>query len=129
MKKAKQLAVYIDCSGAFMMEQYNQMIVSRKIVFQSDENEEYVSHHPSLLLRFCKKNRHQKASYAEIKYIIKHYQQVILFGPGNENNDVAPLITTSRHRRNIQVEHIVTQPLTPLQIHHFALNYFKTTLK
>ena len=125
MIKTKQLAIFMDDKNALFMELYNHMIVSRNIVFKSKENEEYIQYNYSMPSFGSDKHHHELAYYKEISNIIRHYQQVVLFGPIDAENEVYRLLKTDEHFKKIKIDFVYTKEMTDFQIHEFALDYYK----
>jgi hypothetical protein len=125
MLKIKQLAIFMDDTNALLMELYNHMIVSRNIILKSKENEEFPQYNNLVPAIGSDLHLHQLANYNEISNIIRNYQQVVLFGPLNVENEFYKLLEADRHFKKIKLDVINTDKMTNLQIHKFVLNYYK----
>jgi recombinational DNA repair ATPase RecF len=125
MIKIKQLAIFMDDTHVLLMELYNHMIVSRNIVFKSKENEEFIEYNNLLPVFGSDVQQHQLAYYKEISNIIRNYQQVLIFGPVNVENEFYKLLEADHHFKKIKLEIVNTKVLNEVQIHEFVLNHYK----
>lgn len=126
MKKIKQLAICMDHSNAFLMELYNHMIISRKIISRSKDNEEQDNHAiHSMPIEPAEKLQLQKSFYKEISDIIKNYQQVVLFGPTDANVELYKLLEADHSFENTKIELVNTDKMTDNQMHDFVKKYYK----
>jgi hypothetical protein len=125
MMQSKQLAIFMDNTGALLMELYNHRIVSRNIVFKSKENEEFIQYHYLKPLLSTDKQWHQSAYYKELGDIIKNYEQVVIFGSSRAKKGLYEFLETDHHFRNIRIQLVTTKKMTDSQIHEFVLNYYK----
>jgi hypothetical protein len=109
MHNIKQLGIYMDHAHAFLMELENGMILSRNILSGCIETEN---------------KQLQAAYYNEISDIIRHYQQVVLFGPTDAKNELHNLLTDNHLFSNILIKLVDTDKLTDADMHKFVKEYF-----
>jgi len=115
----------MDDTNALLMELYNHMIVSRNIVFKSKVNEEFIDYNYSEPLISNDIEWHHSVYLKEISDIIKHYQQVVLFGPTKNKDELYKMLNTDHHFKDIKIESIDTTKMSEFQIHNFVLDYYK----
>ena len=126
MKNFKQLGIYMDHAHAFLMELENGMILSRNIVSGWKESEEKENKHVHSLGFHCDEKKHfQSLYYKEISEIIRHYQQVLLFGPTDAKNELHNLLKDNHLFNEVKTELVETDKLTDVQMHEFVKEYFK----
>ena len=120
MKKIKQLAVWMDHSNALLMEYNNHTIESAdmKIKKADDKDAHEIEVH-------SKEEQHnQSVFFKEISEIIRHYDDVLLFGPTDAKNELVNLLKENHLFENIKIELRNTDKLTENQIHAYAHEYF-----
>lgn len=126
MKNIKQLGIYMDHAHAFLMELENGMIISRNIV--SGWKELAADDLPEkhfMGFNCSEKKQLQMRYFAEISYIIRHYQQVVLFGPTDAKNEMNNLLADNHLFKDIKVELVNTDKLSDKEMHTFMKEYFK----
>ena len=126
MHKIKQLGIYMDHAHAFLMELEGGMIVSRNIISGWSETNEKPKRDGHLMnCHHDEKKQLQSAYYHEISDIIRHYQQVVLFGPTDAKNELHNLLSDNHLFKDIKIKLVETDKLTDVQMHEFVKEYFK----
>jgi ADP-heptose:LPS heptosyltransferase len=126
MKNFKQLGIYMDHAHAFLMELENGMILSRNIVSGWIETEQKPNQDNHFMGFNCGEKKHlQSAYYHEISEIIRHYQQVVLFGPTDAKNELNNLLKVNHLFNEIKIEIVDTDKFSNEQMHEFMKEYFK----
>ncbi|MEI6755060.1 MAG: hypothetical protein WCK78_18080, partial [Paludibacter sp.] len=123
------LGIYMDHAHAFLMELENGMIISRNIFSGWIETEDKPSEESHFMCFHSGEKKHlQSAYYHEISDIIRHYQQVVLFGPTDAKNELQNLLTDNHLFNEIKIELVDTDKFTDEQMHEFVKEYFSSTL-
>ena len=126
MHKIKQLGIYMDHAHAFLMELENGLIISRNIVSGWIETEDKPNQDKHFMDFNCGEKKHlQSAYYHEISDIIRHYQQIVLFGPTDAKNELHKLLSDNHLFKDIKIKLVETDKLTDVQMHEFVKEYFK----
>ena len=126
MKKINQLGIYMDHAHAFLMELENELIISRNILSEWKETPEVVNQDSHFMGSHSAERKHlQMVFYREISDIIRHYQQVVLFGPTDAKNELFNLIKDNYLFTNIKKDLIDTDKLTVAEMHDFVKEYYK----
>lgn len=126
MKKIKQLGVCMDHTHAFLMELENNMIISRNIISGWKDTDE-IDNNGSHLTGFHnpEKKHLQARYYSEISDIIRHYQQVVLFGPTDAKNELHNLLKDNHLFEDIKIVLVNTDKMTDTEMHTFMKEYYK----
>lgn len=125
MIKINQLAIFMDEANSLLIELYNHIIVSRNRVFKVVDNEDDIQSMYREPLQWTDKQWHHLAYYKEISDIMRNYRQVVLFGPIDTRKELYKLLEADHHFKNIEIDFFDTHKMTDLQIHDFALDYYK----
>jgi predicted metal-binding protein len=121
MIKINQLAIFMNEANALLMELYNHIIVSTSRVFKAEDIQSMYGEP----LPWTDKQWHHLAYYKEISDIMRNYRQVVLFGPIDTRKELYKLLEADHHFKNIEIDFFDTHKMTDLQIHDFALDYYK----
>ena len=126
MKKIKQLGICMDHAHAFLMELENGKIISRNIVSGWRETEPEVNQDSHLMSGHSSEKKFLQAIYyKEISNIIRHYQQVVLFGPTDAKNELFNLLKADHHFENTKIELKTTDQMTQTEKQDFVVKCFK----
>jgi len=126
MQTKRQLGIYMDHSHAFLMEIENNMIVSRDIQsgwnerVENNQQENHLSGEHSTERKIL-----QSIYYKDISEAIKHYQQVVIFGPTDAKNELNNLLKDNHLFNDTSVELVNADKMTLAEMHTFMKKYFK----
>jgi hypothetical protein len=125
MKKIKQLGICMDHAHAFLMELENGKIISRNIASSWRETEPEVNQDSHLMRGHSSEKKFLQAIYyKEISEIIKHYQQVVLFGPTDAKNELHNLLTNDHLFNDVKIELVTADKMTQTERQEFVVKYF-----
>jgi len=127
MKKIKQLGIFMDHAHAFLMELENGLIISRNIVSGwEDAQQKDKEDNDNTKFNSSEKKFLQSAFYKEISNIMRHYQQVVLFGPTDAKNELYNLVRTDHNFENTIIELKTTDEMSATDRQKFVVRYFKS---
>ncbi len=124
MIRAKNLGIWMDHSNAHLMELTVTPIESKTINsrFTHEAKEQSLSKSENLMHN---KEQHQQSEYyKKLGEIIKHYQDVILFGPTNAKIELLNTLRADHLFAKIKIAVKQTGKLTENQQHAFVREYF-----
>ena len=124
MTTAKNLGIWMDHLNAHLMELTVAPIESKTInsKFTHEAKEQSLSNSENLMHN---KEQHQQSEYyKKLGEIIKHYQDVILFGPTNAKIELLNTLRSDHLFAKIKIEVKQTGKLTENQQHAFVREYF-----
>jgi hypothetical protein len=128
-QSTKQLGICMDRSHALLMELENNHIISRNIVSGLNETDKVDIQDTHFLgFQWSEKQHLQKVYFTEISDIIKHYQQVVLFGPTDAKDELYKLVEANRQFHNIKIKLANTDRMTEVQMHEFVKEYYKLSI-
>ena len=126
MIRSKYLGIWMDHSNANLMELTAATIETKTIdsTFTHEAKEESLSKSESLMHN---KEQHQQSEYyKKLGDIIRHYKDVILFGPTNAKVELLNILRADHLFATIKIEVKQTGKLTENQQHAFVREYFST---
>ena len=124
MKAVKRLGICMDHAHAYIMEYginpARLSIISSKFTHEekadSIEKSESLMHH---------KEQHElSAYYKQIAEIIRHYDEVLLFGVTNAKVELHNILKGDHLFEKVHIKVINTDKMTENQQHAFVANYF-----
>jgi len=125
-QSTKQLGIYMDLTHALLMELENNQIISRNIVSGLKETDITVKQDAhSCGFQWTENLDLQKVYFTEITDIIKHYQQVVLFGATDAKDELYKLLEAHHRFNDIRIEMLNTGIMTNAQMHEFVKEYYK----
>ena len=98
------------------------MIISRNIVFKSEEPEYTNSDVRCATYNLCCKTNRKANYFKEISDIVKNYQDVVLFGPTKTKFEFYDQLKADKHFNKIKIECFNTNKMTESQMHDFVLD-------
>jgi ADP-heptose:LPS heptosyltransferase len=125
MKNFNKLGIYMDLTHALLMELEDNQIISRNIISglnETDSTDKQENHF--LGFEWTEKQHLQKAYFTEISDIIKHYQQVVLFGATDAKDELYKLLEAHYQFNDIRIELANTGKLNEAQMHEFVKEYY-----
>ena len=124
MTTTKSLGIWMDHSNAHLMELTVAPIESKTIdsKFTHEAKEQSLSKSENLMHN---KEQHQQSEYyKKLGEIIKHYQDVVLFGPTKAKVELLYTLRADHLFAKIKIEVKQTGKLTENQQHAFVREYF-----
>src|SRR5665811_1043582 len=124
MNNIRKLGIWMDHSNAYLMELANDIIVQRVVSELANHETEFNFYKGEKLIH--KKEQHLQLSYyKKIGEIIKKYQDVVLFGPTDDKNELLNQIKTDHLFEGIKIEVKNSDKMTEAQMQLFVRDYFK----
>jgi hypothetical protein len=125
MKNIKQMGIWMDHSGAFLMELKDDAILQNAIAseFTHLDKEEGLSKSEKHM--HIKEQHLHSSYYKKISDAIKNYQEVVLFGPTEAKEELLNLLKNDHLFENIKISIKNTDKMTEYQMHTFVKEYFK----
>lgn len=129
MKVEKRLGIWMDHAQAnlieFSIEGGEKKTIQSK--FTTEVKEESISKGEHLMHN---KEQHQNAEYYKaIAEEIKHYDDVIIFGPTNAKAELHNSVKSNHLFDKIKIETQSADNMTDHEKHHFVMNYFQHKIK
>lgn len=124
MKAIRKLGICMDHSIAYILE-YKPDNIETKIItlkFTHDEKENSLSKGESHMQ--IKEQHLQAEYYKELGEIIKHYNEVIIFGPTEAKIELFHVLRTDHLFSDIKIDVKKTDKMTEVQQHIFVKEYF-----
>ena len=114
----------MDHSHAHAMTLANGTIITETIAsaFTTDEKEATLSKSENIMHN--KEQQQTGSYYKRIGDVIKHYEQVVIFGPTNAKNELANLLKEDHHFDNIEIELKPSDKMSDHQMQTFVKDYF-----
>src|SRR5450432_4179120 len=124
MATAKKLGIWMDHSSAHIMEFTTDPIESTTISsdFTHEDKENSLGRSEN---QMHKREQHQQAEYyKKLGDVIRHYEEVILFGPTAAKVELFNLLKTDHLFAKINIEVQKTDKMTENQQHAFVKQHF-----
>ena len=120
----KKIGIWMDHSSAQLMEftsdPIETKIISSDFTHQDKENSLERSE-----LHMHNKEQHQRAAYyKKLGEVIRHYEEVILFGPTDAKTELHNLLKADPHFEKIKIEVQQADKMTENQQHAFVKKHF-----
>ena len=121
----QRLGIWMDHTSAnlieFSVDSIDKKIIESKFTHQQKEHSlsksENVMHN---------KEQHQQAEYyKELGEVIRHYEDVILFGPTDAKSELHNSLKTNHLFEKIKIETQSADKMTDHEQHLFVKNYFQ----
>ena len=126
MENFKQLGIYMDHTHAFLMELENGMIISRNILSGWKETDSIDKEDGHFIgFHSAEKKFLQAIYYKEISDIIRHYEQVVIFGPTDAKKELFNLLNDNYHFNKIKIDIVNTEKMTDAEMHKYMIAYYK----
>lgn len=128
MKINKRLGIYLNYQHAHLIEFSSNALDIKTIEsdFTHEVKEETIQKGEKAMHH--KEQREQLAYFKKICEIIKHYNEVILFGPTKAKDELHNLLTADTHYSKIDVQVAKTDDITLKQQQDFVMQYFSKKL-
>ena len=125
MKKTEKLGIWMDHSNAHILTPSIDAIEKKTISskFTHEEKEHSLSKNENLMHN--KEQQQQHEYYKEIADVIKHYNEVIVFGPTDAKSELVNFLKKDHHFDNIKIEVKSADKMTEHQEHAFVKDHFK----
>lgn len=129
MKTANRLGIWMDHSSANLMEFTAEPIGTRVILSKfTHQAKEDVIHESEKEMH--QKERHQQSEYYhQLGNEIKHFDEVLIFGPTNAKTELFNLLKADHHFDKIKIETKQADKMTEHQQHAFVRDHFSNTFK
>jgi stalled ribosome rescue protein Dom34 len=124
MTPTKRLGIFMDHSTAHLMEFTVDPIETTTIESNFTHNVKEESLEKGEHLMHNKEQHQQAAFYKKLSEEIKHYDNVILFGPTEAKNELFNILKADHHFSKINLSVKNTDKLTENQQHAFVKDYF-----
>lgn len=124
MTTAKDLGIWMDHSTAHLMEFTTDPIQTKTInsKFTHDEKEHSFSKNENLMHN---KEQHQQSEYyKKLGEAIRHYKEVILFGPTDAKVELFNVLRADHRFEKIKIEIKPADKMTENQQHAFVREHF-----
>jgi stalled ribosome rescue protein Dom34 len=122
-KEKRKLGIWLDHAMAHVIEpkeSFNSNIITSK--FNKEEREISLSRSEKTMHQ---KEQHQQAEYyKQLIDIIRNYNSVLIFGPGEAKNELTNLIKEDHRFDQIQIETVTTDNMPPNEKVNFVIAHF-----
>jgi hypothetical protein len=120
----KKLGIWMDHSVANLMEFTTDPIVTKTIYSDTSQQGKDSDISKNENLAHNKEQHRQAEYYKKIEEEIKHYAEIILFGPTSAKAELFNLISENHHFSKIKIEVKQTDKMTKNQQHAFVKKHF-----
>ena len=124
MTTDKNLGIWMDHSNAHLMELTSGPITTNVLESAFTHLEKEESFEKSEKLMHNKQQHQQAAYYKKIGESIKHYDDVLLFGPTDAKTELLNLLRADNTFSKIKIETRQTDKMTENEEHAFVRRYF-----
>ena len=124
MKVANRLGIWMDHSSANLMEFTTEPIETKTIASKFTHQIKEDTIHKSEKEMHQKENHQQSEYYHLIGEQIKHFDEVILFGPTSAKTELLNLLKSDHHFDKIKIETKQADKMTETAQHAFVRDYF-----
>lgn len=124
MSIAKKIGIWMDHANAHIMEFTKNPSEAQSIhsKFTHQDKEESLSKSENLMHN---KEQHQQAGYyKQLGDVIRHYEEVVLFGPTEAKTELFNILRADHRFADIKIETMQTDKMTENQQHAFVKSYF-----
>lgn len=124
MKKTRLLGIWMDHSSAHAMTLANGSVITEIIDsnFSSDEREATMNRSENIMHN--KEQQKHGTFYKRIGEVIKHYEQVVIFGPTNAKSELANMLKEDHHFDAIEIEVKSADKMNAREMEIFVREYF-----
>ncbi len=120
----KKVGIWMDHSSANIMEYSTVTLESKIITAKSLHSGHEHSEDSSENKKNHKEQQHLSEYYKEIGEAIKHFDEVLLFGPTDAKIELFNLLKADRHFEKIKIDTKQSDKMTDNQQHAFVSDYF-----
>ena len=125
---AKKLGIWMDHAHAHLIEFTTDPIVTTIITSKFTHAEKLESMNKGEKIMHIKEQHEQAYYYKRIGEVIKHFEEVLLFGPTDAKVELFNTLKDDKHFDKIKIDMQQTDKMTEHQEHAFVRNYFKNHL-
>ena len=118
MKTKRQVGIWMDHCHAYLIEISLHGIVADIV--------EPVNASKSKSLNRQEALEQQTAYYTKLKDVIKHYDEVLLFGPNTAKDELSDLLKKDVHFHKIKIEIKEADKMSGIEQQAFVMAYFRT---
>jgi len=124
MTNAKKLGIWMDHSRAHLME-FTSTPIQTKVIESAFSHEDKERTLGSGEHQMHNREQHQQAEYyRKLGEVIRHYEEVVIFGPTDAKVELLNLLTRNHHFANIKIKLEQADKMTENQQHAFVRKYF-----
>jgi hypothetical protein len=124
MTNAKKLGIWMDHSRAHLME-FTSTPIQTKIIKSDFTHEDKERTLGSGENQMHKREQHQQAEYyKKLGEAIRHYEEVIIFGPTDAKVELLNKLSKDHHFASIKIKIQDADKMTENQQHAFVKKYF-----
>ena len=124
MKSLKRLGIWIDHLTANIMELSNDKVITVTLDSTPAFPDQIQNLRLDERLMHNKENNEQSDFYEKLSYIIKNYDEVLLFGPTEAKTELFNLLKDNRRFEKIKISVEPTDKITENQQHAFLKNFY-----
>lgn len=124
MTNAKKLGIWMDHSRAHLME-FTSTPITTKIIesdFTHEDKEKSLGRSEN---QMHNREQHQQAEYyKKLGGVIRHYEEVIIFGPTDAKVELLNTLTNDHNFTNVKIKIQQADKMTENQQHAYVKKYF-----
>ena len=121
---AKRLGIWMDHSRARLIEFTTDPMVTTVITSKFTHDEKVQSMGKSEKIMHTKEQHEQADYYKKIGEVMKHFEEVLLFGPTNAKVELFNSLKDDKHFDKIKIDMQGADKMTEHQEHAFVKSYF-----
>jgi len=126
MSSAKKLGIWMDHSRAHIME-FTSSPIETKIIESSFPDSDKERSKDRREHQMHKKENHDRTEYfKKLGEVIRHYEDVIIFGPTDAKVELLNMLSKDHKFSNIKIKVEQADKMTENQKHAFVRSYFST---
>jgi len=125
MKTIKKLGICMDHTNAYLIKFSDKEKLSSTITLDFDKQDKDETLQRSESEMHNKQQQRQKSYYKKIAAVIRHFNEVLLFGPTEAKIELFNLLRQDRLFDNIKMEVINTDKMSENQQYEFIKDHFK----
>jgi hypothetical protein len=125
MKTIKKLGICMDHTNAYLIEFSDEEKLPSTIRLDFDKQDKDETLQRSESEMHNKQQQRQKSYYKKIAAVIRHFNEVLLFGPTEAKIELFNLLRQDHLFDNIKIEVINTDKMSENQQHEFIKEHFK----
>jgi len=126
-EKIKKLGIWMDNSMACVMEYTKGDIKTHSIKSDFDHEDREFRLNKSENVMHNKEQHDQVAYYKKLAEVIRHYNEVVLFGPTNAKAELFNILKNNTDFSKIIIELKPADKMTENQQHAFVKDHFSTS--
>lgn len=128
MKINKRLGIYLNYQQAHLIEFTSHPLETKTIDSDFTHEEKLETIKKGEKAMHHKEQHEQLAYFKKLGDVIKHYDEVLLFGPTKAKNELHNLLANDTHYNKIEITVVISDELTLKEQQDLVMHFFSKKL-